>query len=152
MATGSQGRSSKVPRTSPSKPITSGLLPLLGSRSLPYRQAGQRLLGDEILPRYHDYRRRWQVVADNTRASVAPGDITILRDADEQKAYERLLQPGWAEWPSAELGFAGTIGNARTSTFTTSVNAARHYQSRRSAPRLWRMASHRASGAGGRRL
>ena len=68
-----------------------------------------------------------EVVADNTRASVAPGDITILRDADEQKAYERLLQPGWGDlWAgSASLGFAGTIGNARTSTFTTSINAVR---------------------------
>ena len=46
---------------------------------------------------------------------------------DEQKAYERLLQPGWGElWAgTASLGFAGTSGNARTLTFTTGVNAAR---------------------------
>ena len=68
-----------------------------------------------------------EVVADNTRASVAPGDITVLRDADQQRAYERLLRPSWSGlWTgSASLGFAGTIGNARTSTLTTSINAVR---------------------------
>ena len=88
-----------------------------------------------------------EVVADNTRASVAPGDITVLRDADEQKAYERLLRPGWGDlWAgSASLGFAGTIGNARTlHVYDQHQRRARHQiptrhlcTSRRSAPRLW---------------
>ena len=68
-----------------------------------------------------------EVITDSARASVAPADITDLRDADQQRAYERLLRPGWLDlWTGgASLGFAGTIGNARTSTLTTSLNAVR---------------------------
>jgi putative salt-induced outer membrane protein len=68
-----------------------------------------------------------EVVADNTRVSVAPGDITVMRDADEQKAYERLLRPGWGDlWTgTGTVGLAGSAGNARTLTFTTGVKAAR---------------------------
>lgn len=68
-----------------------------------------------------------EVVADNIRASVAPGDITVLRDADEQKAYERLLRPGWGDlWTgTGTVGLAGSAGNARTLTFTTGLKAAR---------------------------
>jgi small nuclear ribonucleoprotein (snRNP)-like protein len=68
-----------------------------------------------------------QVNAENARVSVAPADITALRDAEEQSAYERLLRPGWLDlWSgSGTIGFAGTAGNARTLTFSTGVNAAR---------------------------
>jgi putative salt-induced outer membrane protein len=59
--------------------------------------------------------------------TVAPADVKVLRDADEQKAYERLLHPRLTDlWAgTGTLGFAGTAGNARTSTFTFGVNAAR---------------------------
>lgn len=68
-----------------------------------------------------------EVVAENTRASVAPSDITVLRGADEQTAYERLLRPGWGDlWAGAGVvGLAGSAGNARTLTFTTGIKAAR---------------------------
>ena len=68
-----------------------------------------------------------EVVAPNRRVDVAPAEITTIRNADEQRAYERLLKPGWLDlWAgTATLGLAGTSGNARTSTFTTSVAAAR---------------------------
>ena len=68
-----------------------------------------------------------EVSAPNAKLSVAPSDITTLRDADEQRAYERLLQPGWGQlWAgTASVGFAGTSGNAKTLTFTTGVNANR---------------------------
>jgi putative salt-induced outer membrane protein YdiY len=61
------------------------------------------------------------------KQTVAPADITSLRDAAEQRAYERLLHPGWGQlWAgTASIGFAGTSGNAKTLTFTTGVNAAR---------------------------
>lgn len=54
-------------------------------------------------------------------------DVIALRGAEEQRAYEQLLHPGWTRlWAgSASLGFAGTSGNARTLTLTTGVNAAR---------------------------
>jgi putative salt-induced outer membrane protein YdiY len=68
-----------------------------------------------------------EVAGQDTKLSVPPADITALRNADEQRAYERLLQPGWGQlWAgTASVGFAGTSGNARTLTFTTGVNAAR---------------------------
>lgn len=68
-----------------------------------------------------------EVATQNTKLSVTPAEVTNLRDAAEQAAYERLLKPGWGElWAgTASLGFAGTSGNARTLTFTTGINAAR---------------------------
>jgi len=61
------------------------------------------------------------------RLSIAPAEVTALRNADEQKAYDRLQHPGLGQlWAgTGTVGFAGTAGNARTLTFTTGVNAAR---------------------------
>ncbi len=58
---------------------------------------------------------------------VPLADVKTLRNADEQKAYERLLKPNLLElWTAAgSLGFAGASGNAHTLTFTTSASAAR---------------------------
>lgn len=70
---------------------------------------------------------RVEVSAENAKVTVAPADITTLRDADEQTAYERLLRPGWLDlWAgTGTVGFAGTAGNARTLTFSTGLSAAR---------------------------
>jgi hypothetical protein len=59
--------------------------------------------------------------------TVPPAEVVAIRNADEQAAYERLLHPGLGQlWAgTASLGFAGTTGNAQTTTFTTSVSAAR---------------------------
>lgn len=67
------------------------------------------------------------VAAKDTKVEVPPGEVISIRNADEQRAYERLLRPGWGEiWAgTATLGFAGTSGNARTLNLTTGVNAAR---------------------------
>jgi putative salt-induced outer membrane protein YdiY len=67
------------------------------------------------------------IAAPGGALSVAPADVATLRDADEQRAYERLLNPGWDQLGAgtASVGFAGTSGNAKTLTFTTGVNAAR---------------------------
>src|SRR5512142_2711866 len=40
---------------------------------------------------------RLEVVTQSGRISVTPADITAIRDADEQKAYERLQNPGWGQ-------------------------------------------------------
>jgi putative salt-induced outer membrane protein YdiY len=68
-----------------------------------------------------------EVAAKDAKLSVPPGDITAIRDAGEQRAFERLQKPGWTDlWAgTASVGFAGTSGNAKTLTFTTGVNAAR---------------------------
>jgi putative salt-induced outer membrane protein YdiY len=68
-----------------------------------------------------------EVTTKDTKLSLAPADIETVRNEDEEKAYERLLKPGWAQlWSgSGTLGFAGTAGNAETLTFTTGATAAR---------------------------
>src|SRR5271169_612362 len=66
-------------------------------------------------------------IAAQPPMSVAPSDITTLRDDAEQAAFDRLQHPGWAElWAgTAALGLAGTAGNAEALTFTVGANAAR---------------------------
>jgi putative salt-induced outer membrane protein YdiY len=68
-----------------------------------------------------------EVVTPAGRVAATPLQITTLRDAGEQAAFERLQNPGLGDlWAgAATLGLAGTAGNARTSTFTAGVNAAR---------------------------
>ncbi|MDX1981375.1 MAG: DUF481 domain-containing protein [Bryobacteraceae bacterium] len=67
------------------------------------------------------------VKAGSEVQTVAPAEIVTLRNADEQKAYERLLHPGFKDlWIlTGGLNLAGTAGNAKTSTFTTPVSATR---------------------------
>jgi hypothetical protein len=71
--------------------------------------------------------QRVEIEAAGVRREVALSEITTMRDVSEQRAYERLLAPGFGQlWAgAATLGFAGTQGNAETQTLTTSVNAAR---------------------------
>lgn len=66
------------------------------------------------------------VTTPNARVEVMPGAVTAIRDADEQRAYERLLKPGLLQlWSSGgSVGLAGANGNAKTLTFTTAFNAA----------------------------
>ena len=68
-----------------------------------------------------------KVELKETRQTLAPAEVVTIRNADEQKAYERLLNPGWGQlWAgAATIGFAGTQGNAQTRTFTVALNAAR---------------------------
>ena len=67
------------------------------------------------------------VATPTATLSVAPAEITTIRDDGEQKAYERLQRPGWGQlWAgTGSIGFAGTSGNARTLTYTTGFTAAR---------------------------
>jgi hypothetical protein len=59
--------------------------------------------------------------------TIAIADVQAIRDNTEQEAYGRLLNPSllqlWAG--TANLGFAGASGNARTRTLTIAANAAR---------------------------
>jgi putative salt-induced outer membrane protein YdiY len=70
----------------------------------------------------------------NGQAEVAPAgpklpvsEISAIRNADEQKAFERLEHPSWTQlWAgSGTLGWAGSRGNAETLTFTTGATAQR---------------------------
>ncbi len=68
--------------------------------------------------------------ADAVR-KLAFGDISAIRDEAEEKAYQRLLNPGWFElWTgNGTIGLAGTSGNAKTMTFITGINADRRTRS-----------------------
>lgn len=71
--------------------------------------------------------REDKVELPETQRSLALSEVATIRNAAEQRTYERLLNPGWRElWAgSITLGFAGTLGNAQTRTFTTGFNTAR---------------------------
>lgn len=59
--------------------------------------------------------------------TVAPADLTTMRNADEERAYERLLKPGWLDlWSgTGTVGVSGANGNAKTFTFTAGAAVAR---------------------------
>lgn len=68
-----------------------------------------------------------EVTTPSAKVEVTPAEVTAIRNADEQKAYERLLRPGLLElWSGGGSGgLAGANGNAQTLTFTTAFTAAR---------------------------
>lgn len=68
-----------------------------------------------------------EVTSAGSKQTVAPSEIKVLRNSDEQKAYERMLHPGFADlWiVTGAVNIAGTAGNAKTATFTTPFKAAR---------------------------
>jgi putative salt-induced outer membrane protein YdiY len=68
-----------------------------------------------------------EVVTPGGRIAVEPMQVETIRNADEEKAYQRLLRPGWRQlWEATgSLGLAGTAGNAKTRTFTTGFAGSR---------------------------
>ena len=68
-----------------------------------------------------------EVASKDTKLSLAPSEVTTIRNDDEEKTYEKLQKPGWGElWTgTGSVGLAGSAGNAETLTFTTGVTAAR---------------------------
>ncbi len=67
-------------------------------------------------------------VATPSGAETAPlAEVSAVRNADEQKQWERMQHPGlldlWAGY--VDLGLSLVRGNAETTTFATSFNAAR---------------------------
>src|SRR5436190_5035633 len=70
---------------------------------------------------------RLQVTTTTSPQDSSLADLIAIRSGEEQAAYERLLNPSWTQaWAgSATVGLAGTVGNARSSTFVGSLDAAR---------------------------
>ncbi len=68
-----------------------------------------------------------EVTTPKTKVNVVLSDIAVMRSDDEERAYQRLLHPGWGQlWAgTGTIGFAGTAGNAKTLTFTTGIKANR---------------------------
>jgi putative salt-induced outer membrane protein YdiY len=70
---------------------------------------------------------RVDIEGEGMKKEVPLANIATIRNAEEQRNYERLLAPGLTQlWTgAASFGFAGSQGNAKTRTLTTSFNAAR---------------------------
>lgn len=68
-----------------------------------------------------------EITTGGSTRPVPASDVVALRDAAEQKAYDRLLNPRLGDlWAgTATIGWAGTRGNAETATWTTGLGAAR---------------------------
>jgi putative salt-induced outer membrane protein YdiY len=67
-------------------------------------------------------------VTTSAGPKAAPlAQVTAVRDAAEQRKYERLLRPRLLDlwYGNFDLGYALARGNARTNTFSTSARAAR---------------------------
>lgn len=67
------------------------------------------------------------VNAKDGKQTVEPKDVVAIRNADEQKAYLRMLHPKLTDlWViTGNVGIAGASGNASTRTFTVPVNFVR---------------------------
>ena len=67
------------------------------------------------------------VVSPAAKETVPAADVAAIRNADEQKAFERLEHPGWPQlWAgTGTVGWSGSKGNAETLTFTTGITAQR---------------------------
>ncbi len=67
-------------------------------------------------------------VATESGTETAPlAEISAVRNADEQKQWERMQHPGlWQLWAGyVDVGLSLARGNAETSTFTTAFDATR---------------------------
>jgi putative salt-induced outer membrane protein YdiY len=67
------------------------------------------------------------VATSSGKVEAPPADVQTIRNPEEQHNFERLLHPRLSElWMgTGTLGFAGAVGNAKTTTFTTAFNASR---------------------------
>jgi hypothetical protein len=68
-----------------------------------------------------------EVTTPQDKLNLTSADIAVMRNDDEEKAYQRMLHPGWGDlWAgTGTIGLAGTTGNAETLTLTGGVNADR---------------------------
>ncbi len=67
------------------------------------------------------------VTTATARESVALAETPTIRNSDEQRAWERLQNPGWGQLWAGFVDFGASLarGNAETTTMTTGVNASR---------------------------
>jgi len=83
--------------------------------------------GKTVLGQVATEQEKVAVKAGTTSQTAPLADVKAMRNAAEQQAYERLLDPGigdlWAGY--VDLGYSLTRGNARTTTLASAFNAAR---------------------------
>jgi len=110
---------------------------LMGEVTMPW-EAVREVVSDEplhvVLPGERTVAGRLSSREGNLEVSTASGKetaalnrVAAIRNANEQRGYERLQHPGllalWAGY--YDIGFSLARGNARTSTLTNALNAAR---------------------------
>jgi putative salt-induced outer membrane protein YdiY len=83
--------------------------------------------GKSVLGKVATTENKLEVTTQTTKESVAIAEVGAIRNADEQKAHERLEHPGllnlWTGY--ADLGVSFARGNADTTNITTAMNATR---------------------------
>jgi hypothetical protein len=83
--------------------------------------------GKSVLGKITTEESKVAVTTAASRESVAIAQVKAIRNAEEQKAYERLEHPGllvlWDGY--ADLGASFAFGNSYSNTVTTAVKAAR---------------------------
>jgi len=83
--------------------------------------------GKSVLGKVGTSEKKLEIATQTTKESVAIGDVGAIRNADEQKVWERLQHPGllhlWAGY--ADLGVSLARGNADATTITTAMTATR---------------------------
>jgi putative salt-induced outer membrane protein len=67
------------------------------------------------------------VTTATAQESVTLAETPAIRNADEQRAWERLQHPGWLQLWAGYVDFGASLarGNADTTTMTTGLNASR---------------------------
>src|SRR5882724_7141652 len=83
--------------------------------------------GKTVLGKVGTTENKLEVTTQAATESVAITEVSAIRNADEQKVYERLQHPGllnlWAGY--ADLGVSLARGNADTTTITSALTASR---------------------------
>jgi hypothetical protein len=83
--------------------------------------------GKSVLGKVATTENKLEVTTETTKESVAIAEVGAIRNADEQKAHERLEHPGplnlWTGY--ADLGVSFARGNADATTIATAVSATR---------------------------
>jgi putative salt-induced outer membrane protein YdiY len=83
--------------------------------------------GKSVLGKVGTTENKLEVASQTAKESVALPEVSAIRNADEQKLYERLQHPGllnlWAG--HADLGVSLARGNADTTTITSALTASR---------------------------
>ncbi len=110
---------------------------VFGDISIPWDQVSQ-MTSDEplyvVLPDGRSVQGKLEtaedklvVAAAEARESVALSEAPVIRNAAEQKAWERLQNPGWLQLWGGYVDFGASLarGNADTTTMTTGLNASR---------------------------
>lgn len=83
--------------------------------------------GKSVLGKLATQDNRLEVTTPTSRESVTFASVSAIRNADEQRAYERLEHPSilnlWSGY--ADMGISLARGNADTTTISTAMNASR---------------------------